>query len=79
MARPINALALAAGEQLDGRIDGKAGAAKADRIEQYLGRDLLLFFHVDETETIGDLPADEEIAPERLPPAERFVLIDRLD
>ena len=63
----------------DGRIDGDADAAKADGVDQDLLRDLLLALDVDEAEAVGDLPADEEIAPQRLLLGERLVLIDRLD
>ena len=41
--------------------------------------DRLLLLHIDEAEAVGDLAADEEIAPERLLLAEGFVLIDGLD
>ena len=34
---------------------------------------------VDEAEAVGDLPADEEVAPERLLLGERLVLVDGLD
>ncbi len=60
-------------------IDADADAAKADRVEQDLLRDPLFLADVDEAEAVGDLPADEEVAPERLLLAERFVLIDGLD
>ena len=74
-----DALALAARQIGDGRIDGDADAAKADDVDQDLLRDLLLALDVDEAEAVGDLPADEEVAPQRLLLGERLVLIDGLD
>ena len=47
-------------------------------VDQDLLGDLLLL-DVDEAEAVGDLPADEEIAPQRLLLGQRLVLIDRLD
>ena len=41
--------------------------------------DRLLLLDVDEAEAVGDLAADEEVAPERLLLAERLVLVDGLD
>ena len=41
--------------------------------------DLLLALDVDEAEAVGDLPADEEVAPQRLLLGERLVLVDGLD
>src|SRR3984957_16087850 len=41
--------------------------------------DLLFLADVDETEAVGDLAPDEEIAPQRLLVSQRTVLIDRLD
>ena len=63
----------------DRRIDGDADAAKADRLLQDLVGDLLLRLDVDEAEAVGDLAADEEVAPERLLLGERLVLVDGLD
>ena len=63
----------------DRRIDGDAGAPEADGFEEDLLRHLLLALDVDEAEAVGDLPADEEIAPERLLLGQRLVLVDRLD
>ncbi len=60
-------------------IDADPGAPEADRFEQDLLRHLLLALDVDEAEAVDDLPADEEIAPERLFLGQRLVLIDRLD
>ena len=60
-------------------IDGDADAAETDDVEQDLARDLLLPLDVDESEAVGDLPADKEIAPERLLLRQRLVLIDGLD
>ena len=74
-----DALALAAGEIGDGRIDGDADAAEADHVHQDLVGDFLLALDVDEAEAVGDLAADEEVAPERLLLGERAVLVDRLD
>ena len=74
-----DALALAAGEIADGRIDGDADAAKADDVDQDLVGELLLALDVDEAEAVGDLPADEEVAPQRLFLGQRLVLVDRLD
>ena len=74
-----DALPLAAGKLRDGRIDRDAGAAEADRLQQDVAGDLLLALDVDEAEAVGDLPADEEIAPERLLVGERAVLVDGLD
>ena len=48
-------------------------------VEQDPSGDLLLALDVDEAEAVGDLPADEEIAPQRLLLGERLVLIDGLD
>ena len=36
-------------------------------------------FDVDKTEAVGDLTADEEVAPQRLLFRERLVLVDGLD
>ena len=74
-----DALALAARQIGDRRIDGDADAPEADRFEQDLLRHLLLALDVDEAEAVGDLPADEEIAPQRLLLGQRLVLVDRLD
>ena len=74
-----DALALAAGEIADGRIDRDAGAAKADDVDQDLVGELFLALDVDEAETVGDLPPDEEVAPQRLLLGERLVLVDGLD
>ena len=74
-----DALPLAAGKLRHGRIDRDAGAAKADRLQQDLAGDLLLALDVDEAEAVGDLPADEEVPPERLFVGERAVLVDGLD
>ena len=74
-----NALALAARQIADGRIHRDAVAAKADDVHQDLVGQLLLALDVDEAETVGDLPADEEVSPQRLLLGERLVLIDRLD
>ena len=41
--------------------------------------DLLLALDVDEAEAVGDLAADEEVAPQRLFLGERLVLVDGLD
>ena len=41
--------------------------------------DLLLPLDVDEAEPVGDLPADEEIAPQRLLFGQRLILVDRFD
>ena len=60
-------------------IDGDADAAEADHVDQDLPGDLLLPLDVDEAEAVGDLPADEEIAPEGLLLRQRLVLIDGLD
>ena len=46
---------------------------------QDLVGDLLLALDVDEAEAVGDLAADEEVAPERLLLGERLVLVDGLD
>ena len=46
---------------------------------QDLVGDLLLLLDVDEAEAVGDLAADEEVAPERLLLGERLVLVDGLD
>ena len=74
-----DALPLAAGKIGDGRIDGDADAAETDHVDQDVLRELFLALDVDEAEAIGDLPADEEIAPQRLFVGERLVLVDRLD
>ena len=42
-------------------------------------RDLLLALDVDEAEAVGDLPADEEVAPQRLLLGQRLVLVDGFD
>ena len=63
----------------DRRIDGDADAAEADGVLQDLVGDLLLALDVDEAEAVGDLPADEEVAPERLLLGKRLVLVDGLD
>ena len=60
-------------------FDGDADAAEADHVDQDLPGDLLLLLDVDEAEAVGDLPADEEIAPQRLLLRQRLVLIDGLD
>ena len=60
-------------------FDGDADAAEADHVEQDLLGDLLLALDVDEAEAVGDLPADEKIAPQRLLLGERLVLVDGLD
>ena len=60
-------------------IHGDAGAAEADCLKQDLLSELLLALDVDEAETVGDLPTDKEIAPQRLLLGERLVLVDRLD
>ena len=54
-------------------------AAEADRFEQDLLGELFLALDVDEAEAVGDLAADEEVAPERLFVGERAVLVDGLD
>ena len=59
-----NALSFATRQQLNRRIDGNADAAKAEGIEQDVFGGPLLPLDVDEAEAIGDLPADEEIAPQ---------------
>ncbi len=56
-----------------------AGAAEADGVHQDVVGDLLLALDVDEAEAVGDLPSDEEIAPQRLFVGERFLLVDGLD
>ncbi len=60
-------------------FDGDADAAEADHVDQDLLSDLLLLLDVDEAEAVGDLAADEEIAPQGLLFGERLVLVDRLD
>ena len=60
-------------------VDGDADAAEADDVDQDPLRDLFLALDVDETEAVGDLPADKEIAPQRLFVGERLVLVDGLD
>ena len=74
-----DALAFAARKIADRRIDRDADAAKADDVDEDLVGDLLLALDVDEAEAVGDLPADEEVAPQRLFVGERLVLVDRLD
>ena len=74
-----DALALAAGEIRDRRIDGDADAAKADSPGQDILGDLLLLLDVDEAEAVGDLAADEEVPPERLFLGKRTILVDGLD
>src|SRR5829696_8905908 len=58
-----DALPLAARELLHCGVDAEADAAKADRLHQDLGRDLLFLLHVDEAEPVGDLTSHEEVAP----------------
>ena len=53
--------------------------AKADHVDQDVLRDRFLALDVDEAEAVGDLPADEEIAPQRLLFRERLVLVDSFD
>ena len=60
-------------------FDGDADAAEADHVDEDLLGDFLLALDVDEAEAVGDLPADEEIAPQRLLLGERLVLVDGLD
>ena len=74
-----DALALAARKLLHGRIDRKSRAAEADGLEQDILRYRFFALHIDKAEAVGDLPADEEIAPQGLFVAERLVLIDGLD
>ena len=47
-------------------FNGDADAPEADDLEQDLLGDFLLLLDVDEAEAVRDLPADEEIAPQRL-------------
>src|SRR5262249_1729748 len=48
-------------------------------LQQDLLGDRLLTLDVDETESVGDLPANEKVTPQRLVLAKRRVLVDRLD
>src|SRR6185437_16142806 len=61
------------------RIDGDADAPETDRVDQDLLRDFLLAPDVDEAEPVDDLPADKEIAPQRLLLGQRLVLVDGFD
>src|ERR1700677_1703808 len=74
-----DALPFAARQQLDGRVDRNADAAEANRVEQDVSRNPLLLFYIDEAQTVGDLPANEEVPPKRLLFTERLVLINGLD
>src|SRR5882724_537128 len=72
-------LALAPRKIADGGLGGDAVAAEPDGAPQELIGDLLLLLHVDEAESAGDLPPDEEVSPERLFLAQGLALVDRLD
>src|ERR1700736_2564921 len=74
-----DALALAAREIAHGGLGGDAVAAEPDGAPQELIGDLLLLLHVDEAESAGDLPPDEEISPERLFLTQGLALVDGLD
>src|SRR5437762_4254977 len=74
-----DALALAAREIAHGGLGRDAVAAEPDGAPQELIGDLLLLLDVDEAESAGDLPADEEVSPERLLLTQRLTLVDRLD
>src|SRR5580700_5429464 len=74
-----DALAFATGQIRHGRVDRDAGSPEAKGVLQDLVGDLLFLADVDETEAVGDLAPDEEIAPQRLLVSQRTVLIDRLD
>ena len=74
-----DALPLAAREVGDRRVDADSDAAEADRLLQDPVGDRLLLADVDEAPAVGDLPPDEEVAPERLLLGERLVLVDGLD
>ena len=54
-------------------------AAEADHVAHHLVGDALLLAHPDKPESVGDVAADEEVAPQGLLVAQRTVLIDRLD
>jgi hypothetical protein len=71
-----DALPLAARQLRDGGIDRDADAPETDRLQEDLRGDRLFALDVDETEAVGDLPADEEVAPERLLVGKRTVLVD---
>src|SRR4051812_10125912 len=74
-----DALPLPARQLAHHRFGRDADATEADGLGQDVARDLLLGLDVDETQAVGDLPADEEVAPERLLLTQRLVLVDRLD
>src|SRR5256885_5172121 len=74
-----DALALAAREIAHGGLGRDAVAAEPDGAPRELIGDLLLLLDVDEAESAGDLPADEEVSPERLLLTQRLTLVDRLD
>src|SRR6267378_4472183 len=74
-----DALALAAREIAHGGLRRDAVAAEPDGAPQELIGDLLLLLDVDEPESAGDLPADEEVSPERLFLTQGLALVDGLD
>ncbi len=61
------------------RIGVDTDAAKAELAFQDIIGDPPFLSHLDEAEPVGDLAADEDVAPERLFLAERLFLIDRLE
>src|SRR5215467_3971118 len=74
-----DSLALATGQLAHGGVHGDSFAPEADGVEHDLVGDGFLLFHVDEAKAIRDLSPTEEVSPQSLFLAERFVLIDSLD
>src|SRR5262249_44645396 len=72
-------LALASGKLRNRAVGRNPDAAEADLLLEDLIRDSPLRRNVDEAEAVGDLPADEEVPPQPLFLAQRFLLIDGLD
>ncbi len=72
-------LALAAGKLAHLRINRDALAPESDRVDHDLVGDFFFFFDIKETEWEGDLTSDEEIPPQNLLLAQRFILVDGFD